>query len=295
VYVAFDQWDRADETVRYISRIRAVAATRLTDIVFSHQSAAVLLGLPVLGGNPVAVHATTSPASRRRSRSGVVWHHTRLVDDEVEMVGDLLVTSVTRTLLDLARNASFAEAVVALDAGIRASDALPGSRWDSRCQRVDRDELREGLARIGRAPGCRRADVALAFADGRAESVGESLSRVQMHAWGAPTPELQRSVTGASGRRYRVDFAWRDGEIVGEFDGRVKYSRNRPPGAVQVEDVVWAEKRREDDLRATGSRVVRWTWRDALDGSSLIAALSRQGLHASTPRRPLPVFTKGTS
>jgi hypothetical protein len=49
-----------------------------------------------------------------------------------------------------------------------------------------------------------------------------------------------------------ADFAWPG--VVGECDGRLKYADR---------DVLWAEKRREDRIRALGLRVIRWGWDDA--------------------------------
>lgn len=49
--------------------------------------------------------------------------------------------------------------------------------------------------------------------------------------------------------------------MVGESDGRIKYGRMLKPGQ-KPEDVVYAEKLREDAIRAQdGVRtVIRWTW-----------------------------------
>lgn len=296
VFVDQDRWDGADALARYRARIDAVAATRLRRIVFSHQTAAVLLGVPLLGPPPHIVHATTSPLSRRRTRAGIGWHHLDLDHDDVDTVGGLEATSLRRTALDLARTTSFAAAVVSLDAVVSdtAEGVAPPERWDSSCGRVPRADLRAHLDRFGGSPGVRRAAVALAFADSRSESVGESLSRVQLHAWGFPAPDLQVPVVGRSGARYVADFAWDGGRLLGEFDGRVKYAAGEVRGSASADDVVWAEKRREDDLRAAGHLVVRWTWADALDGTALADILQSSGLSHSG-RHPRPVFTKGNS
>jgi very-short-patch-repair endonuclease len=50
----------------------------------------------------------------------------------------------------------------------------------------------------------------------------------------------------------RVDFLF-DGCVIGEADGRGKYTGPQD---------LWAEKRREDALRALGFEVVRWGWDD---------------------------------
>ncbi|WHP16955.1 hypothetical protein [Cellulomonas sp. ES6] len=51
------------------------------------------------------------------------------------------------------------------------------------------------------------------------------------------------------------------------------------PDGRQPEDRVWAEKRREDRLRALGLQVVRWTWDTALSPDALGAVLAASGVH----------------
>ena len=58
-----------------------------------------------------------------------------------------------------------------------------------------------------------------------------------------------------------TDFAWPAQRTVGEFDGKVKYGRLLRPGQ-SPGDVVYAEKLREDTIRAEDWEVVRWTWAD---------------------------------
>jgi hypothetical protein len=49
---------------------------------------------------------------------------------------------------------------------------------------------------------------------------------------------------------------------VVEFDGRMKY-RLKPDGSArELEDVLWAEKVREDDIRGEGHEFARVTWAD---------------------------------
>lgn len=289
VYVDSGHWHEASGAARHIAHIDAVAATRKVDVVFSHASAAVLHGIPLLEAPGSVVHATTDPSVRRRS-GGIAWHHRSLPDDSVERKDGRLVTSLAQTVLDIARTESFAAAVVSLDACLRSQDAR--ERWDEPAARISRHVLEESVGRIAGMPGARAAAAALLFADGRSESVGESLSRVVMYAWGIPLPDLQFSLRCPSGRTHRVDFIWSDDGVVGEFDGFVKYSRMASADGRSPADVAWEEKRREDDIRSTGRVVARWTWDDAFAGEPLLRTLSRHGL-SPTRRRPLPVFTKG--
>ena len=102
----------------------------------------------------------------------------------------------------------------------------------------------------------------LQFLDGRAESPGESRSRVALSRWGTlPNPELQPSIFDEKGRFLaRVDFLFPELGVIGEFDGEGKYRRKELRGTRTADDVVIAEKIREDALRALGWIVVRWTW-----------------------------------
>src|SRR5439155_5833445 len=89
------------------------------------------------------------------------------------------------------------------------------------------------------------------FADPRAETPLESISRVAFHQLGLPAPEPQVEIWHHGYFVARVDFLWRKQCLVGEADGKVKYAN--------VEDL-YAEKRREESLRDLGLEVVRWDW-----------------------------------
>jgi hypothetical protein len=128
--------------------------------------------------------------------------------------------------------------------------------------------------------GCARR--AVTFANGASESVGESRLRVAIHELGFPPPLLQELFRDEHGRPLgRVDYWWPGANVIGEFDGLVKY---RGTLGEPVE-VLIAEKRREDRLRAlTGATVVRVTWRDLDDRRQLERSLGR-ALAGSGPLR----------
>lgn len=77
---------------------------------------------------------------------------------------------------------------------------------------------------------------------------------------GMPCPELQFEVRNPEGRFVaRTDFAWPSANVLGEVDGRVRYS-GELPDAGDPASVIMAEKRREWLLRDLGYHVVRWDW-----------------------------------
>jgi len=245
-----------DAAARHRLLVRATLSGCRLPAVVSHQSAAVLLGLPLWNVGLDRVHVTRRPPAWTGTSAALRVHVSRLRDDEIVEVDGIRVTGPVRTALDLARSAPFESAVVMLDAAIRAGSPA-------------RPLLQERLMDIVGAPGSRSAARAIAFADGRSGSVGESRSRVLLHRLGLPPTDLQFEVRGADGQLVgRTDFVWEDARLVGEFDGRVKYGRllrsGQDPG-----DAVFEEKRREDAIRDEGWGVVRWTWSDLGRGDGL--------------------------
>ncbi|RBY95513.1 hypothetical protein DQ237_13330 [Blastococcus sp. TF02-8] len=240
-----------DPVRRHATLLAATLAALRRPAVVSHQSAAVLLGLPLWGVRLDRVHVTRRPPASSEVGRHLRCHVAGLDDDDVVDVGGVAVTSPVRTALDLARTLAFEPAVVALDA------------WLGR-KRLDPVQLAERTTGLGRMPGARAAARAVRFADGRSESVGESRSRVLLHRLGLAPSTLQLEIrTPDGGRVARADLAWESERVVGEFDGRVKYGRLLRAGQ-QPGDVVFEEKRREDAIRDEDWGVVRWTWAELL-------------------------------
>lgn len=134
--------------------------------------------------------------------------------------------------------------------------------------------------------GVRRLRSVADFADGRSGSPGESLSRVQAFRLRLPKPDLQVEVVDLDGRVWHTDFGWPGSRLFGEFDGLVKYTRNRYLEVRDVADVVIQEKRREDAIRlVSGFSMVRWTWSVASDLNQLQRLLAGAVLRAAVAAR----------
>ena len=136
---------------------------------------------------------------------------------------------------------------------------------------MTKPELDAALRRATGWQGVPDARRVVAFADARSESIGESRSRVAIALAGLPPPQLQWPVRLGGSTAY-TDFAWPERRTVGEFDGKVKYGRLLRPGQ-SPGDVVYAEKLREDAIRAQGLEVVRWTWADLGDFADTAARI----------------------
>ncbi|HEY0814136.1 MAG TPA: hypothetical protein VGE11_12715 [Pseudonocardia sp.] len=248
---------------RHRIAITAAAAALCEGAVVSHASAVVLHGLPLWGVGLDRVHVTRARASGGRRGRIVHVHTAPLGADEIALVDGIAVASVARTVIDVARTVPFEQAVVVLDAALALG-------------MVDGEQLAEALLRARGWPGCPAARRAVAFAEPGAQSVGESRSRVAIQRAGLPPPILQWEVCDAAGRRLGfVDFGWPRLRLVGEFDGEIKYGRLLEPGQ-SAGDVVFAEKVREDLMRATDLGMARWIWDELGTAFAPVAARIRR-------------------
>jgi hypothetical protein len=274
-YTNATSWDGRAAGERYDLRIAAVLATRRSDVVLSHHSAARVWGLALIDPWPAVVHITESPASRRRSKNGVVVHRHALAPTQIEHVAGMAVTSLPRTLVDIARAGSFRDAVAAID--FARAQHLPGCAPVDLLGQIEGQEVR-ARQRIRRA---------VEFSSALSMSPLESLSRVVLSELGFPAPLLQHEFATSSGRRL-VDFWWDAERVAGECDGRVKYADARYLKGRSPSEAVWEEKLRENELADIGVRLARWTWLDCMDPQRLAARLRAAGLRQSSAAPRLP-------
>lgn len=214
------------------------AALRHPASVISHRSAALVHGLPLLGPRPPQPELTVRPRGNIDIPAAHVYRATLRRCDTV-LVEGAAVTSVARTLVDLARHAPLGTAVAAMDSALNrglttvaAIDDVALFCWNW--------------------PGIGRARRAMRLIDPLAESPLESISRLTLRRLQVPTPASQVSVLDREHRFVgRGDFYWDEFGVVGEADGRGKYDDR---------DVLTAEKARQERLEDLGLVVVRWGW-----------------------------------
>jgi hypothetical protein len=242
VYIRSEDLDQARERgrehdVACLAILLALGRPRAT---ISHGSGARLWDLPTPRQPEVPVRLTDP--DRWRRGEGFLMSRAPLHPGDVWRAGPVRVTSAVRTLIDCAREWPLEDAVVAMDAALLAG-------------LTTFEQLGAAAAAVHHWPGASRAVRAAALADGRAESPLESRGRLRIIGSGFPRPELQVEIH-AGGRMVGVVDAWfEEAAVALEFDGRIKYTdpwRERTAG-----QVLWEEKRREDEMRSLDIRLVR--------------------------------------
>ncbi|TYL52421.1 hypothetical protein [Agromyces mariniharenae] len=273
VYVPSAGRDELASVVRHREMAFAVAHQR-PRVVFAGITAAVLSGMPIVGGAPHDVVVLATGSSGRR-RNGVV-EIVRRTDAPTLTDDGIAVTPVVDTLIEVARSRPQLTALTMADA------ALWVPRFGSGHPATTIEALRDAFEARLPFPGSRRVAAVLDRASSRAETPLETLSRLRIEELGFPAPELQLRVDRPHGRGPAfLDFAWPDHGVWGEADGGGKYLGSGVVDRVRRSpaEIVRDEKERENDVRSvTGWTCGRWDWDEAWNGGALRRILLQAGL-----------------
>jgi hypothetical protein len=227
--------------------------------IASYHSAALLHRLSLLTSPEGTVTLTLRPAKKwnRAKPADIVFHASELPKEHVTRLYNLPVTTVARTVADLARTLPFTDAVVVADSALNQ-------------EKTSKPEILQVLEKCKGWPGVRQARRALEFADERAESPLESAARVVFAEAGLDPPELQVTIHGERAQfAARVDFLWRAPKVIAEADGLVKYNDR--------EDLL-NEQERDHQLREAGYIAVHFTWREIFRTPEEVIARLRNAL-----------------
>ena len=276
VYLSSEIWNAFGVDAKYRTRVFAAAEATQPGTVFSHDSAAALLRLPGLGPWPKRVNVLGPAASGGRSSTSV---HRLSGPEDADAItfNQFAITSLARTVVDVSSRTNFTRAVCMVDAALRPP-RKGEFRYTHGIAATSIERLCDLLASLAPFPGLARAKLAVAFGSPLSDSIGESISRVQMHLLGFPPPMLQVPFYDSEGLIGYVDFYWPEFGLIGEFDGRVKYGDKTYARGQLPEQVVWAEKLREDRLRRQVRSLARWDWEVANNQRLLSERLRSHGL-----------------
>ena len=215
--------------------------------VLSHRSAASLWRIRATTRSLIEV-----TASRQCSRPGIQTHRGSVPADEMTVLRGIPVTTVPRTLLDLAAMLPRRQVERAVNEAevLQLFDAL------SLADLVARHPRRRGVASIGALLAAR------SHGSGMTRSELEERFLVLLDQAGLPSPDVNRSVH-VSGRWIEGDCVWLPQRVIAELDGHAFHAT-----AAAFE----RDRSRDRVLQAAGWRVVRITWRQLHDDSAALVA-----------------------
>jgi hypothetical protein len=192
--------------------------------VIGYQTAARLHGLQGLPRELEEPHVILGAHRTRAQRPGLRQHFRRLDPADVTDCGGIPVTSVPRTLTDLALRLERRTMVALADSGLHQGVIVP----------TDVPVAVRGLV------------------DGRAESPSESVARLVCVDAGIGPEALQWRVYDGAEFVARLDIAWPEKKVALEVDSR----HHDEPAAL------YRDRERQNRLMNLGWTVLRVTWYD---------------------------------
>jgi very-short-patch-repair endonuclease len=269
-----------DPVGAHLQRAQALQLTRPRAIA-SHHTAALAHDIPLPSTDAAAASTPAfiepaGPTARSLDTPRLRLHVRDLPRaHRAQHPSGLLVTTITRTAVDVGAELTLPEVLIPVDGAVRAllierhgtAGLQPGPVLARRTAAL-RTELRD--AAVIAAP--RSADAALLHAidvtEPLRESPLESLSYGHFRLAGLPEPAFQVPIHTPIGTFF-PDFLWREHRVIGEADGLSKY---------QVPDDLRREKVRQEALEEMGFLVVRWTWPQLTTNPGQVVARIRRAL-----------------
>ena len=206
VRLAHDLRVPLDDAVDARGRLALLATALPADAVFSHGTAASLLGADV--DLPARPHVALTPRRVLPQWAGLTVHTRRLEPADVVRVDGLRVTSGAQTFLDLAAQRSAAELLAVGDGLARRGRLTPAA-------------LADRLARADRIRGVVRARQVAPVVSPLAASRPESLLRWWLVDSPLPDPMPQVPVVDRRGRVVaHGDLGYPEYKVLLEYEGR---------------------------------------------------------------------------
>jgi hypothetical protein len=239
-------------SAKHVLYARAALAGQGGRVALTGASAAALHGFDIYDTSLDVVHLMRLDNGSTRTEAGIVHHASRKdIEEEVGLYEGILASVPARAVWEVACRSSLEGGVVTADSALHQVPEIKGSL----------DELHDRFALF---PGSVKGRTVLRLADGRSDTPGESVTRVQYYRYGIPIPDLQYDVFDERGVLIGTsDFYWDDFRHLGEFDGKIKYQKLLRLGETPS-DCVFREKRREDAMRADRRGMSRFVWIDVM-------------------------------
>jgi Transcriptional regulator, AbiEi antitoxin len=251
-YAPADIYAAANAAAKHVLHARAAIAGQRGRVALTGVSAAALHGFDIYDTSLDVVHLVRLDNGSTRTEAGIMHHGSRRdIEEELGLYDGILASIPARAVWEVGCRSSLEGGVVTADSALHQRPELKEAL----------DALRDRFALF---PGSVKGRTVIRLADGRSDSPGESVTRVQYYRYGIAIPDLQFDVIDDRGVLIgTADFYWDDFRHLGEFDGKMKYQKLLRPGE-SPSDCVFREKRREDAMRADARGMSRFVWSEVM-------------------------------
>ncbi len=213
----------ASDAEGFFARCYSFAAKMRDNEGFSHQTAAMIWGIPVpfslwrsVHSESTPIHVMTLAPGRARRGLNVVGHRTTDPDVRIVQRRGLRVVDAATAWLGLVPLLRMEDLVAAADYLVQHPEFI--DRADVRPY-TTLEVLRDRV-RTFRGTGKLKALEALSRARIGSDSRMESLLRIKIVQAGLPEPQLNQVIYGSDGRRLgRVDMVYFEERVIVEYDG----------------------------------------------------------------------------
>jgi hypothetical protein len=259
--------------------VRATAPMIHAPRAFARSAAAAVHGLPFVHAPPTKLDVVDPRRERSDTSAHLRLHpgplvHAPTTDSQwaglpattPADIDGAPVTSLARTLVDIAGSSTLEFALPMIDQALHDRRLLP---------EILLDELATTAPK-----GHDKAGIAVGMGSALSGSPAESVCRVRFRELGVPEPVQQHVFARAGSATAVVDFWFPDRGVVVEVDGRAKYEDPALLDGRSTADAHWREKRREDFIRSFPEvrAVVRLSWADLMHPDRVRTALRRAGV-----------------
>lgn len=258
LYIGAAKWNELSYAERIIWTLRAVCSKYL-DIVLCGPSAAAVHGFTTNLKTQRYVHIAVTERSKA-GRHGFIFAHYYKDPPPTQEIDGMLVTNAMQTMMDCARMLDFVNSFEICSMGLRK-------------RRFSNEALRNFIGAKRRLWGIIRARYVAQRADPACENGGEAVALATFVELGYKQPRTQVVFSSPlDGHEIRGDFCWErdDGSlVVGELDGRQKYTDPAMTNGAEISDVIMREKDRESELNMLRVLVVRFQMRHVYEREPL--------------------------
>ena len=243
-YVAYNEWMVLNELEQHLEICKFIN-NRRNNIYLTGQSSCAIREISRLDKYDIRPHSVTTT---KKGSDFICWRMRKTMPN-TELIDGIQVVNCLDTIVDLAKYDTTESLLVSINDCLNKRYFTIQEFLNYLDVLTDRHH-KKTLLRL------------MKIASDKCESPLETIAWIAIYKAGFILPEQQVKIVDKANKGIfysRVDMCWkiRRRTVILELDGKIKYSDK---------SILFAEKKREDQIRAMGYVVIRATWKDVVEG-----------------------------